>query len=163
VIVRPWQNSIAGEPVDLVITLRNDGKAPLLLWETRPDDDFHFVVHIAGQREPTPRTRYGDLNDEGRGIVLRRSEFSLAPGQEVSYRVRLNRLFDMTYAAVYTVQTTYTPRPPDQSVKTAKGNEVSLEVTEPYHADQFTLGGGPEPATRPVVTPRPTSAPAKGR
>jgi hypothetical protein len=138
----------AGEPVVVTLTLKNVGKGSLVYGEASPQDDYARMVTVTDEigAATVPKTRYGK-SFQG-APVKRFVTRTLRPGQEVTAKLYVSRVFDMTVGGTYriTVQHPFAFKPGEAlAYAEVVSNTVEVTITEPAgEKPAAPAGGGPK-------------------
>ena len=124
------QRAQAGTPIDLIIRLSNQSDREQVYLQYNPDCAFSFVV-TDDHGQPVARTAIGNLVDQRRVRVVSAERRRLLPGQSNTYRIRLNRQFDMSEKGLYRVQADYvSARPVGEDPPISRSNELVIEIVD---------------------------------
>lgn len=113
------KDCIAGEPVNLVLLLKNKGKEDVFYADSSEYRDYRIEVYDA-KKEKVPMTRFGTrFIGASPGERWRCIYKKLAPGEQIRSVVNLARLFDLTIADEYTISITriVNENQPDKEIK----------------------------------------------
>lgn len=148
-----------GQPVMLALTLHNDAAMNLYTASAFEESAFQItVIDEAGR--PVPHTAVGERVLTPPTVVRSNSIRDFSPGQTLSYRFNLARLFDLSRAGVYTVTVNrrfrpwVLPRPaidtPAQEIVLSAG-PLTVQMEEDAAAVSGLTAYAPPPSRQPFL------------
>lgn len=148
-----------GQPVMLALTLHNNTAKNLFTASAFEESAFQIaVIDEAGR--PVPHTAVGERVLTPPTVVRSNSIRDFSPGQTLSYRFNLARLFDLSRAGVYTVIVSrrfrpwVLPRPaadaPPQEIVLSAG-PLTVQMEEDAAAKSGLTSYAPPPSRQPFL------------
>jgi hypothetical protein len=137
----------AAAPVDLTLHVVNETGRDLDFTENTPDHDF--LVRVLGRdAKDVPRTAYYAVA-QASGLIQSRAPIHLRPGEQVTYVLRVNRLWDMTVSGEYTIMTAFLLlRPGEVRPEQVAANPVTVKILTPEAVAKPGKISSTQPATR---------------